>query len=43
VGGTLPAARVSRGKVMPATSTMGESGRRESNPHRELGKLEFCH
>jgi hypothetical protein len=19
------------------------SGRRESNPHRELGKLEFCH
>jgi hypothetical protein len=23
---------------MPATSTMGESGRRESNPHRELGK-----
>jgi hypothetical protein len=21
----------------------GWSGRRESNPHRELGKLEFCH
>jgi hypothetical protein len=25
------------------TCVFGWSGRRESNPHRELGKLEFCH
>jgi hypothetical protein len=25
------------------TCASGWSGRRESNPHRELGKLEFCH
>jgi hypothetical protein len=25
------------------TCWFGWSGRRESNPHRELGKLEFCH
>jgi hypothetical protein len=25
------------------TCAHGWSGRRESNPHRELGKLEFCH
>jgi hypothetical protein len=27
----------------PLTCWNKWSGRRESNPHRELGKLEFCH
>jgi hypothetical protein len=33
----------SSGVGMPLDLRLGWSGRRESNPHRELGKLEFYH
>jgi hypothetical protein len=32
-----------RNGCRPLTCRFGWSGRRESNPHRELGKLEFYH
>jgi hypothetical protein len=36
--------RTTREDPMQAASQYQQgSGRRESNPHRELGKLEFCH